>query len=187
MFLTLCQELRELFQDDDLELTFSEDDDFSEDNFSARRHAAASKKSDYDPDADDYVMSVRPSEPGDDEEKKMIQHQIASLSSRISAGGAPEVLDHYHKVKEDLVLQLAMRGTCHKPAKLENDLESTLSTLSTCDTYPDDHIFIPPEKEDAVKFNMPTSGIMGPRARRLSGRAIFEGKDSDGQDAHDIA
>ena len=31
MFLTLCQELRELFQDDDLELTFSEDDDFSED------------------------------------------------------------------------------------------------------------------------------------------------------------
>ena len=39
------------------------------------------------------------------------------------------------EVKEDLVLQLAMRGTCHKPAKLENDLESTLSTLAPCMNY----------------------------------------------------
>ena len=59
-----------------------------QDDFSHRRHLAACKNSDYDPDADDYEMISMPAEPEDgDAEKKTIQRQIASLSSRIAAGG----------------------------------------------------------------------------------------------------
>ena len=59
-----------------------------QENFSARRHAAAGRKSDYDPGADDYEMTITPDEPGsEDAEKKLIQLQIASLASRISKGG----------------------------------------------------------------------------------------------------
>ena len=94
-----------------------------QDDYSHRRELAACKNSDYDPVVDDYEMITMPAEPEDcDEEKKTIQRQIASLSSRIAAGGqgthvrvhagllndfcvmctcllpgAPEVLDHYQK------------------------------------------------------------------------------------------
>ncbi|CAE7302176.1 unnamed protein product [Symbiodinium necroappetens] len=181
MFFTLCQELHELFQEDDLELSFS--DHGAEDDFSHRRHLAACKNSDYDPDADDYEMISMPAEPEDgDAEKKTIQRQIASLSSRIAAGGAPEVLDHYHKVKEGLAKELAMRGILrHKTMDVPDvDLLSTLSTISTCDTYPDEHTFIPLELERA-KFNVPASGIVGPRARRLSGKEASTVVEGSGQ------
>ncbi|CAE7512717.1 unnamed protein product [Symbiodinium natans] len=164
----LYQELRELFHDEDLELSFSDE---PQDGFSERRHVENINKATYDPDADDYEMVVEPGEPKDDDaEKKVIQRQIASLTTRISKGGAPATLDHYQKVKEDLILQLTMRGIYrHKTMDIPEDLQSTLSTISTCDTYPDDYVCIPAEMEQA-KFSMPSSGIMGPKARRLSGK-----------------
>ena len=59
-----------------------------QDDYSHRRELAACKNSDYDPVVDDYEMITMPAEPEDcDEEKKTIQRQIASLSSRIAAGG----------------------------------------------------------------------------------------------------
>ena len=140
MFFTLCRDLHDLFQKDDLELSFWPND--AEDiglgqlmskgaavcfrifsathmlprsvcveivprtssdpvqpcqlrvmrqwqgNLSHRREPAACKYGGYDPVADDYEMITMPAEPGDcDEEKNMIQRQIASLSSRIARGG----------------------------------------------------------------------------------------------------
>ena len=131
MFFTLCRDLHELFQKDDLELSFWPNDaedtlfqlskgaDVSFVMFSAthtcflvaflfrtpsdpcqlrimrhwqgnlsRREPAACKYRGYDPVADDYEMIPMPAEPGNcDAEKKMIQRQIASLSSRIARGG----------------------------------------------------------------------------------------------------
>eukprot|EP00439_Symbiodinium_sp_Y106_P069556 s287_g11.t7 len=150
MFFTLCRDLHDLFQKDDLELSFWPND--AEGNLSHRREPAACKYGGYDPVADDYEMITMPAEPGDcDEEKNMIQRQIASLSSRIARGGAQEVLDHYHKVKEDLELQLAMPGILrYKTMDVSDvDLRSTLSTISTCDTFPDEPTCIPLDLEPA--------------------------------------
>ena len=59
-----------------------------QDGFSERRHVENINKATYDPDADDYEMVVEPGEPKDDDaEKKVIQRQIASLTTRISKGG----------------------------------------------------------------------------------------------------
>jgi len=149
MFFTLCRDLHDLFQKDDLELSFSPND--AEGNLS-RREPAACKYRGYDPVADDYEMITMPAEPGNcDAEKKMIQRQIASLSSRIARGGAPEVLDHYQKVKEDLELQLAKPGILrYKTMDVPDvDLRSTLSTISTCDTFPDEPTCIPLDLEPA--------------------------------------
>lgn len=85
----------------------------------------------YDPETDDYEMTATCPECPEVvelEEKQLIMKQIMSLQNRIAQGGSQVILDHYVKVKEDMMLKLFMTSSDGK-----KDL-SSLSRKSTCDT-----------------------------------------------------
>eukprot|EP00434_Breviolum_minutum_P022708 symbB.v1.2.020039.t1/scaffold1658.1/size109791/11 len=100
MFLTLCQELREIFIEEDTESCFGDDSDEEDDvHFEHRRLRDRQNSLEYDPDHDDYQMIVTPSssETVEYEAKRLIKKQIYQLYHRIEGGGSPDILDHYHK------------------------------------------------------------------------------------------
>eukprot|EP00913_Durusdinium_trenchii_P018286 g17179.t1 len=139
MFLTLCHELREIFAEDDTESCFGDDSDWEagcEYHFEHRRlRSRQSSLEEYDPDDDDYQMTVQPEllHRIEAKEKCLLKKQISHLHHRIQGGGPSEILDHYYKVKEDLVLQLAgLHGNCLRRKATCDEVMSMMSTLDTC-------------------------------------------------------
>eukprot|EP00435_Cladocopium_sp_Y103_P068813 s369_g32.t1 len=171
MFLTICQELQELFTEDEVESCFGDesDDEECEAHFEHRRLRDRQNSLEYDPDNDDYQMIVTPclSESIEYEEKRLIQKQIHQLFHRIQGGGVPEILDHYHKVREDLVLQLAqLHGSAHLHDRCKDEV---MSSRSTCDTDLTNATSL-----EAPSAKMPPSMIMGPQSRRISRGSAFD-------------
>lgn len=177
MFLTICQELRELFTEDEVESCFGDDsdDEANEAHFEHRRLRDRQNSLEYDPDNDDFQMIVMPcsSKWIEYEEKRLIQKQIHQLFHRIQGGGIPEILDHYHKVREDLVLQLAqLHGSAHDSANENHDgynKDEVMSSRSTCDTDLTNATSL-----EAPSAKMPPSMIMGPQSRRISRGSAFD-------------
>ncbi|CAJ1422918.1 unnamed protein product [Effrenium voratum] len=174
MFLTLCQELRELFQEDDTESVFSFSGDESEDEeegFEHRRPREPHALDDYNADEDEYEMVVEPELPDvlARKEMQMIQKQMAQLSSRLQREGPAEVLDHYHKVKADLFLELV---ATHRALVKQDDTMSVWSSMSTCDTDLEHSPVLGELVSKAAK--VPPSAIMGPQARRTSRSSAFD-------------
>eukprot|EP00435_Cladocopium_sp_Y103_P030102 s1191_g7.t1 len=127
--LSLCSDLRELL----VEPCFSDDSDDEWDNIliDSRRRQTSLNAFAYDPETDDYEMTTTCPECPEVvelEEKQLIMKQIMSLQNRIAQGGSQVILDHYVKVKEDMMLKLCMTSSDGK-----QDL-SSFSRISTCDT-----------------------------------------------------
>eukprot|EP00438_Fugacium_kawagutii_P014374 Skav221714 [mRNA] locus=scaffold542:124191:127717:- [translate_table: standard] len=156
MMFSICQELREIFAEDETESCFGDDSDDEENeaHFEHRRVRDRQHSEIYDPDTDDYQVTVTmhsSAESIEDEQRCLIKKQIQQLHHRILGGGCPDILDHYHKVKEDLVLQLSeLHGSANKAWK-----DSSHDTL-------------------APSAKMPASMIMGPQARRISRGSAFD-------------
>ncbi|CAJ1348932.1 unnamed protein product [Effrenium voratum] len=163
MFPTLCQELHELFQEDDAESCFSTSD---EEGLEHRRPREPHALDDYFADEDGYEMVVESELPDvvARNEVQLIRQQIAQLSRRLRREGQAEVLDHYHKVKADLFLQLAT--TLRAQFDKQDDTDDVASSsLSTCDTL--EHRPLAGEQACTV-VRVPPSTIMGPQMRRSS-------------------
>lgn len=177
MFLTICQELGELFTEDEVESCFGDEseDEENDAHYEHRRLRNRQNSLEYDPDNDDYQMIVKPcsSKLIEYEEKRLIQKQIHQLFHRIQGGGVPEILDHYHKVREDLVLQLAQQHGFAPDSAHENhekfDKDEVMSSQSTCDTDLTDATSL-----EASSAKMPPSMIMGPQSRRISRGSAFD-------------
>ncbi|CAK9111775.1 unnamed protein product [Durusdinium trenchii] len=131
MFMTCCRSLLKLELLDE-EMSFLSDDD-SED-FEISRPRERQISTEYDPDNDDYQMQVKPELPEALAltETQLIKKQITQLQSRMDQGGDASIMNHYHKVKEELELQLEL-----KKDKTEDEQVATMSRLSTCDSGTD--------------------------------------------------